>query len=279
MAATAGSVVGRAIEPGEAEAYHFCGHIYTTGSCVHPPGRRGSTPTAGPLKAENGKPDRQPRPRDQQEGLAGRRQRQRRCAIPTAARCRRPRTKVCEETARQYSINAQIDGAWYRCCGGTVRKLVDCCSQSNTRINGDARSRATASRAARSSASCTSRRRSPADGPSTHRRARVAGLLIGATGTWSPCGFSMVETIGPTGHTGGLPTTLAACATFLPAPSRARVFTFGGSRSVGAAIPGEAGGSPTRSQRGRPRGCSRGGPWQARSLRRSAASSRSTGVA
>ena len=31
----------------------------------------------------------------------------------------------------------------------------------------------------------------------------VAGLLIGATGTWSPCGFSMVETIGPTGHTGG----------------------------------------------------------------------------
>ena len=50
----------------------------------------------------------------------------------------RPATKVCEETARQYSINAQIDGAWYRCCGGTVRKLVDCCSQSNTRINGDA---------------------------------------------------------------------------------------------------------------------------------------------
>ena len=38
MAATAGSVVGRAIEPGEADAYHFCGHIFTTGSCVHPNG-------------------------------------------------------------------------------------------------------------------------------------------------------------------------------------------------------------------------------------------------
>ena len=43
-----------------------------------------------------------------------------------------------------------------------------------------------------------------------------AGLLIGATGTWSPCGFSMIETIGPTGHTGGLRTTLAASATFAP---------------------------------------------------------------
>src|SRR5690606_16606784 len=38
MAATAGGVVGKAIEPGEADAYHFCGHIYTTGSCPHPTG-------------------------------------------------------------------------------------------------------------------------------------------------------------------------------------------------------------------------------------------------
>ena len=68
-----------------------------------------------------------------------------------------------------------------------------------------------------------------------------AGLLIGATGTWSPCGFSMVETIGPTGHTGGQPTTLAACATFLPGAIVGAVFTFGGLSVVGAAIPGEAG--------------------------------------
>ncbi|MDQ2676532.1 MAG: hypothetical protein M3Y34_06955, partial [Actinomycetota bacterium] len=69
----------------------------------------------------------------------------------------------------------------------------------------------------------------------------VAGLLIGATGTWSPCGFSMIETIGPTGHTGGLPTTLAACATFLPGAIAGAVLTFGGLALVGAAIPGEAG--------------------------------------
>jgi hypothetical protein len=33
-------------------------------------------------------------------------------------------------------------------------------------------------------------------------------------GTWSPCGFSMIETIGPTGHSGGPATTAAACVTF-----------------------------------------------------------------
>lgn len=44
----------------------------------------------------------------------------------------------------------------------------------------------------------------------------LAGLVAGLTGTWSPCGFSMIETIGPTGHSGGLRTTLAAAATFVP---------------------------------------------------------------
>ena len=29
----------------------------------------------------------------------------------------------------------------------------------------------------------------------------AAALLAGLTGTWSPCGFSMIETIGPVGHT------------------------------------------------------------------------------
>ena len=53
----------------------------------------------------------------------------------------------------------------------------------------------------------------------------LAALLIGATGTWSPCGFSMVETIGPTGHSGGRATTLAACATFLPGAVAGALFT------------------------------------------------------
>ena len=28
--------------------------------------------------------------------------------------------------------------AWFRCCSGHVRKLVDCCSYNKRRINGDA---------------------------------------------------------------------------------------------------------------------------------------------
>ena len=38
----------------------------------------------------------------------------------------------------QLRVETSIDGGWYRCCGGTVRKLTDCCSRSNRRINGDA---------------------------------------------------------------------------------------------------------------------------------------------
>ena len=49
-----------------------------------------------------------------------------------------PRTKVCERDRRATTASPpHIDGGWYRCCGGSVRKLVDCCSTSNTRINGD----------------------------------------------------------------------------------------------------------------------------------------------
>jgi hypothetical protein len=65
----------------------------------------------------------------------------------------------------------------------------------------------------------------------------VAAVLVGATGTWSPCGFSMVETIGPTGHTGGRWVTPAACATFLPGAVAGAVVTFGGLALAGSALP------------------------------------------
>ena len=69
----------------------------------------------------------------------------------------------------------------------------------------------------------------------------VSALLIGATGTWSPCGFSMVETIGPGGHTGGMRTTLAACLTFLPGAVAGALFTFGGLALAGALLHGAGG--------------------------------------
>lgn len=54
----------------------------------------------------------------------------------------------------------------------------------------------------------------------------VAALLAGLTGTWSPCGFSMIETIGPVGHTGGQATTFAACLTFALGALAGGVSTF-----------------------------------------------------
>ena len=48
------------------------------------------------------------------------------------------RTRICDAVADLIGFDTQIDGAWFRCCGGQVRKLVDCCSYSTKRINGDA---------------------------------------------------------------------------------------------------------------------------------------------
>ena len=38
----------------------------------------------------------------------------------------------------------------------------------------------------------------------------VAAAAAGVTGAWSPCGFSMVETLAPQGYAGRLRTTVAA---------------------------------------------------------------------
>ena len=49
-----------------------------------------------------------------------------------------PRTQLCKRTGDIYGFHSQNDGSWYRCCGGKVRQLRDCCAHHNTRINGDA---------------------------------------------------------------------------------------------------------------------------------------------
>jgi MFS family permease len=62
----------------------------------------------------------------------------------------------------------------------------------------------------------------------------AAAFVAGLTGTWSPCGFSMIETIGPVGHRGGRATTLAACATFTIGALVGGVLTFGALAALGA---------------------------------------------
>jgi hypothetical protein len=135
--AGAGTVAGM-VAPGEAEAYHFCGHIYTTDSCPHPTGLPRIDSRGYPLRARDGHPiddlgrligsdgravDEDGRPLTDADGRP----------LPIATR-----TRVCDAVADRFDISTKVDGAWYRCCVGRIRKLVDCCSPSDRRINGDA---------------------------------------------------------------------------------------------------------------------------------------------
>ena len=137
MAATAGGIVSKAVRPGEADAYHFCGHIFTTGSCPHPHGMPRIDARGFPLRSDGRAIDNlgrlvnssgEPVNEDGQVKVDpdGR-------PLPPA-----PRTRVCDETGRKFGFKTWVDGGWFRCCGGEVRKLVDCCAYSKKRINGDA---------------------------------------------------------------------------------------------------------------------------------------------
>jgi hypothetical protein len=64
----------------------------------------------------------------------------------------------------------------------------------------------------------------------------LAAAAAGVTGAWSPCGFSMVETLGPQGYAGRLRTTVAACATFSLGALAGGVATFGGLALLGDAL-------------------------------------------
>ena len=180
-------------------------------------------------------PGGRPRAQGQPQGRAGRLPR---CG---ASRPRRPPAaagapdRVCDATARIYDFEPHIDGGWYRCCGGTVRKLVDCCAHTQ---QADQRRRG-ARGLLLSRAQGLLRHVLPDQGAvlsGLELTLLAAALLAGLCGTWSPCGFSMIETIGPVGHTGGRATTLSACATFTPVPLAGGVFTFGLLSSLGALL-------------------------------------------
>jgi hypothetical protein len=137
MAVAGAKTAGSLIKPGEAEAYHFCGHIYTTDSCPHPTGLPRIDARGFPLRAKDGKRidnvgrvvNTKGQPIDEDGELLLDADGQ-----PLAPA---PRTRICDQVAERYDITTRTDGAWYRCCGGRVRKLVDCCTTGKRRINGD----------------------------------------------------------------------------------------------------------------------------------------------
>jgi hypothetical protein len=137
VALAAADTVGKLVRPGQAEAYHFCGHIYTTDSCPHPTGLPRIDARGFPLRAKDGRPvDDLGRLIDSSGIPVGE------DSKPLVDADGRPlppatRTRVCTAVARRFKIKTRVDGAWYRCCNGHVRKLVDCCATSSRRINGD----------------------------------------------------------------------------------------------------------------------------------------------
>jgi hypothetical protein len=139
LVATGGSAVAASLEAEEAQGFHFCGHIFTTDSCPHPTGLPRVDARGYALRAADGMPvdnlgrpvdsrgwplDEAGRPLLDPDGLP----------LPPA-----PRTHLCLEAVRdRVDLVTYVDGAWYRCCGGKVRKLIDCCTHTRRRVNGDA---------------------------------------------------------------------------------------------------------------------------------------------
>jgi len=138
LAVSGTGVVAAALRAQQAEAFHFCGHIYTTGSCPHPTGLPRIDRAGFPLRASDGQPvDDLGRPVNSKgqpvdarghvlldpDGNP----------LPSA-----PRTAICEAAAKAHRFKAYHDGSWYRCCGGHIRRLMDCCGYVRNRINGDA---------------------------------------------------------------------------------------------------------------------------------------------
>ncbi|MDQ3982923.1 MAG: hypothetical protein M3271_09630 [Actinomycetota bacterium] len=122
VALAGGSLVASALAPERAEAYHICGHTFTTDSCPHPFAPLSRVDRHGyPVHPEHGYPV-----DDNGDVYTSRDQ---------------VRRKMCQEVVPErypQTAGADYGGGWSRCCNGRVRRIADCCSYSQTRINGDA---------------------------------------------------------------------------------------------------------------------------------------------
>jgi hypothetical protein len=123
----------------EVPLFHFCGHIFTTGSCPSPMGLPRIDRHGYPLRPADGHPiDNLGRPVNALGFPVNRAGAVRRGPtgepVPKA-----PRSRLCQDwIPDRYGFHTRIDGSWFRCCGGQIRKLVDCCANHRRRINGDA---------------------------------------------------------------------------------------------------------------------------------------------
>jgi hypothetical protein len=122
VALVGGPFVAVALSPERAEAFHLCGHLYTTGSCPHPYAPKTRVDKYGyPIHPKWGFPV-----DDKGDIYTSRSQ---------------TRRKICEEVVPEkypFTGTPGYGGGWRRCCNGRMRRIADCCSYSRVRINGDA---------------------------------------------------------------------------------------------------------------------------------------------
>lgn len=134
-----GGAVAAAVRPEDAEAFHFCGHIYTTGSCRSPYTLPRIDKKGYPLRPWDGKPIDNVGRRVNASGYPIKESGERLRGPDGRLLPRGPRTRICADwVPERYGVEARIQGSWYRCCNDQIRRLVDCCSTSKKRINGDA---------------------------------------------------------------------------------------------------------------------------------------------
>jgi hypothetical protein len=139
LAATGGAAVAAAVKPEEAEAFHLCGHTWTTGSCPSPYTLPRIDKNGYPLRPSDGRPIDNLGRLVNSSGFPIRENGERVLGPDGEMLERGPRTRLCDEwIPERYGLNVRVQGSWYRCCNGQVRKIVDCCSPSRKRINGDA---------------------------------------------------------------------------------------------------------------------------------------------
>lgn len=127
-------------EPTHGDWFGFCGHYWTTGSCRGPFRLPRVDRTGRPVRPKDGRPvdDRGRLVNGRGQPVNEKGELLRNAAGKPLASA--PRSRLCEDTVRRrYRLNdAVLQGSWYRCCDGQIRKLWDCCSVSSRRINGDA---------------------------------------------------------------------------------------------------------------------------------------------
>jgi hypothetical protein len=117
----AGPFAAVALGAERAEAFHLCGHIFTTGSCPHPFQPLSRIDRHGfPVHPKFGYPV------DDQGRLYESREQQRR--------------NICLQRVPDkypYTRPTRLEGTWSRCCNGRIRTIVDCCTNFHKRIQGD----------------------------------------------------------------------------------------------------------------------------------------------